>query len=383
MNTPTLAHVALVEAHFSAVFHYATDSDDGSAYARVETVRQAIYDALAQPALAAPVPSEDGTDFVDEWRRLALQFDGHRMQALGHLKSILHDPEIDRTAAIAFVSGPPLSGEEVLAQRIAALAAQQPTPAASPDSDSLREAVLTAWAQYEKMGEVCPFEGQPMIYASTLEDLFAIASQSAQVMQPVEASPAHALTKKFHMAIRLADDVGRSRGSNSYAINKRAVSRLVDIEIEIEGDIKAAFAPTVEVAAPVAPTSAAEIMLEHGMKDVPTGCKQVWFTRKEVEQITKAALSAAQPGPTLIPLEIDMMIDDLPTLYGVTGNIANSNMVYLSRYRLREILSAAKPELSDAQIETCAVYVPAEHGVRIDVVATGRAILKLQAGGEA
>jgi len=37
------------------------------------------------------------------------------------------------------------------------------------------EALLTkiddAWANYERMGEICPFEGQPMIYAATLEEI--------------------------------------------------------------------------------------------------------------------------------------------------------------------------------------------------------------------
>lgn len=60
-----------------------------------------------------------------EWRRLALQFDGHRMQALWHLKAMLKDPEAHRAVAEAFVAAPPLSGEEVLAERIKAIADKQ------------------------------------------------------------------------------------------------------------------------------------------------------------------------------------------------------------------------------------------------------------------
>jgi len=60
----------------------------------------------------------------NEWRRLALQFDGHRMQALWHLEALLKDPSHAEQAR-AFLSAPPLSGEEVLKQRIAECVEQQ------------------------------------------------------------------------------------------------------------------------------------------------------------------------------------------------------------------------------------------------------------------
>lgn len=65
---------------------------------------------------------------ADNWRRIALQFDNHRLQALWHLKRILHaDSSVDEyKAAEQFLAAPPLDGEAVLAQRIAALAATQP-----------------------------------------------------------------------------------------------------------------------------------------------------------------------------------------------------------------------------------------------------------------
>ena len=61
----------------------------------------------------------------ENWRRLALQFDNHRLQALGHLKAILRpDSSVDeyKTAEL-FLKAPPLDGESVLAQRIAKLSA--------------------------------------------------------------------------------------------------------------------------------------------------------------------------------------------------------------------------------------------------------------------
>ena len=65
------------------------------------------------------------TEAAENWRRLALQFDHHRLQALGHLKAIPHpDSSVDeyKTAEL-FLKAPPLDGESVLAQRIAKLSA--------------------------------------------------------------------------------------------------------------------------------------------------------------------------------------------------------------------------------------------------------------------
>ena len=64
------------------------------------------------------------TEAAENWRRLALQFDNHRMQAIGHLKAVTNPAAcFDRyKAAKAFLSASPLGGEEVLAQRLAELA---------------------------------------------------------------------------------------------------------------------------------------------------------------------------------------------------------------------------------------------------------------------
>lgn len=77
-----------------------------------------------------------------KWRDLALQFDGHRMQALWHLKAVLHaDSSADQyKAAEQFLAAPPLSGEKVLAQRIAELEAKaQSAPQAAPAAVAVPE----------------------------------------------------------------------------------------------------------------------------------------------------------------------------------------------------------------------------------------------------
>ena len=100
------ARIAELEAQLSAIAHTAE-----GATAQTETLRAELADE---------------TEAADNWRKLALQFDNHRMQALGHLKAILHpDSSVDEyKAAELFLKAPPLDGEAVLAQRIAAIAAQ-------------------------------------------------------------------------------------------------------------------------------------------------------------------------------------------------------------------------------------------------------------------
>lgn len=85
------------------------------------------------------------TEAADNWRRLALQFDNHRMQALGHLKAVVNPGTVFDAykAAKAFLNAPPLDGEEVLAQRIAELAATSATvDMGIPMSESDAQVVL-------------------------------------------------------------------------------------------------------------------------------------------------------------------------------------------------------------------------------------------------
>lgn len=57
-----------------------------------------------------------------KWRDLALQFDGHRMQAIGFLKIILAElPDDQFQSARDFLNAGPLSGEEVLQERLLAM----------------------------------------------------------------------------------------------------------------------------------------------------------------------------------------------------------------------------------------------------------------------
>jgi hypothetical protein len=60
-------------------------------------------------------------DAESSWRRLALQFDEHRMQAIGHLKCMVQDPQAHKAEAEKFLAAGPLSGEKVLAQRLQAI----------------------------------------------------------------------------------------------------------------------------------------------------------------------------------------------------------------------------------------------------------------------
>lgn len=78
---------------------------------------------------------EAQTEITRQWRNLALQFDGHRMEALGLLRAIAEGHDLrDRVAE--FVARAPLSGEEVLAQRLAAMAAEAREAPAEPEADS-------------------------------------------------------------------------------------------------------------------------------------------------------------------------------------------------------------------------------------------------------
>ncbi|WP_105685994.1 hypothetical protein [Cronobacter dublinensis] len=75
------------------------------------------------PLYAEPPAPVADDDSEIKWRELALQFDGHRMQAICFLKQILKElPESEFSSARDFLKSGPLSGEEVLRNRIADLA---------------------------------------------------------------------------------------------------------------------------------------------------------------------------------------------------------------------------------------------------------------------
>jgi hypothetical protein len=87
---------------------------------------------------------DDGLRAAEQWRDLALQFDGHRIEALSLLRYVSSARDtveaIGRISEIGpFLAKPPLSGEAVLAERIAAL---RSSPAmdgvGEPDEDMAR-----------------------------------------------------------------------------------------------------------------------------------------------------------------------------------------------------------------------------------------------------
>lgn len=85
-----------------------------------------LYAHPAPATLADETLRAEVEDTQNQWRDLALQFDCHRIQALSWLKAMLVDPVKHKEGAASFVSSPPLSGEKVLAERLAALS--QPAP---------------------------------------------------------------------------------------------------------------------------------------------------------------------------------------------------------------------------------------------------------------
>lgn len=83
--------------------------------------RKAREAGMAGAVIAAAGQAQQADDTNAEWRRLALQFDGHRMRALAHLRCLLENHESHAEAVRAFLTAPPLSGEQVLNDRIAAM----------------------------------------------------------------------------------------------------------------------------------------------------------------------------------------------------------------------------------------------------------------------
>jgi len=97
----------------------------------------------------------------NQWRNLALKFDEHRMQALGHLRTLLEHPQTHADAVREFLKAPPLSGEKVLAERIQAMAGNQPKLAvwygSMPESNG-----KSNWTALLHRADESPFRGQTM-----------------------------------------------------------------------------------------------------------------------------------------------------------------------------------------------------------------------------
>lgn len=63
------------------------------------------------------VKKEESSD--EGWRRLAMQFDNHRMQYKWHLEALLANPD-HRDKALAFLAAAPMDGNQVMAERVMA-----------------------------------------------------------------------------------------------------------------------------------------------------------------------------------------------------------------------------------------------------------------------
>ncbi len=93
-----------------------------------KTGETAWFDQAEVPV--APVQDDGGEESAEDgWRRLALQFDAHRLQAIGLLRLLWKEVYLmtkheTNEHVEKFLAAGPLSGEEVLAQRIAAIAAK-------------------------------------------------------------------------------------------------------------------------------------------------------------------------------------------------------------------------------------------------------------------
>lgn len=130
---------ALAEKHGATSYRNRADTSN-PAFGFTLGQLEALISEVEQAARRAPVgvvPQEidklreelaEETEATNNWRRLALQFDNHRMQAIGHLKAMLTDPKGSEANALEFIKAAPLNGEAVLAQRIAALAAAPQPP---------------------------------------------------------------------------------------------------------------------------------------------------------------------------------------------------------------------------------------------------------------
>ncbi len=89
---------------------------------------------------------------TNNWRRLALQFDNHRMIALHHLKAMVQDVTIHKPLAEEFLQAGPLGGEEVLAHRIAEIADASPVAVIGPDYQMLWS--RKDWSKDLKVGDL-------------------------------------------------------------------------------------------------------------------------------------------------------------------------------------------------------------------------------------
>lgn len=170
-------------------------------------------DATPQPASAGPVVAleEEDAEVDAKWRDLALQFDGHRIEALALLRYVSEagnaNEAIGRAGEIrAFLSKPPLSGEAVLAARIAALSSPTPVGVSEAIPESLADAETRIMQEY-RWGNLTPlgvanhlrragFRSEVAVAkANSLEA--ALRSQPPAVKKPTAEEALAAMKKRY------------------------------------------------------------------------------------------------------------------------------------------------------------------------------------------
>lgn len=131
-------------------------NDDDSGHRYFGTVTELMEDdelhgymLLVQDAAPNFKPQENLLPRLNEWRNLALQFDGHRMQAIGLLKALLSNYNAFSEDAQKFLAQPPLPGEKVLAQKVKEYVDSVGTPAKIElpqiDDSMVKPATDTTW----------------------------------------------------------------------------------------------------------------------------------------------------------------------------------------------------------------------------------------------
>lgn len=140
--------------------------------------RADVLALIAQARAAAPVITAEKveTEMAERLRRIVVNIGEGPITVTSKLLTQAAD-ECDR-----FYNG--MMNWKATAQAkdrtIVELRAAAPVSERAEDArDELRERVLEMWANFERMGEVCSFEGNSMIYASTLEELAAMAATNA------------------------------------------------------------------------------------------------------------------------------------------------------------------------------------------------------------
>lgn len=98
-----------------------------------------------KPLVDTQTEDAESESAEDTWRRLALQFDGHRMQALAHLRAMLADPEKAAARAEEFLASPPPDGVVELQERLKAMVSP------GPCAEMLPGVPMPGWVAAEDM----------------------------------------------------------------------------------------------------------------------------------------------------------------------------------------------------------------------------------------